>query len=142
MYLIFLQARFPPGWSKKINWVYFDDFLPLFDPARGSIPHLNLNLPEDLVRPLDNRLGNPGQKAHPANLATWTSVALTCGTGHNRPQEGNRSVLFFNGHVIDLFSIEPLNRSRIGISEIHKTDAPPISVQIRLGQDSVKSKQA
>jgi hypothetical protein len=56
MYLIFLQARFPPGWSKKINWVYFDDFLPLFDPARGSIPHLNLNLPEDLVRPLAGRL--------------------------------------------------------------------------------------
>ena len=119
MYLIFLQARFPPGWSKKINWVYFDDFLPLFDPARGSIPHLNLNLPEDLVRPPDNRLWNPGQLGH------LGSVALVCGAGHYRPQEGYRSVLFFNGHVIDLFSIEPLNRSRIGISEIHKTDAPP-----------------
>ena len=64
MYLIFLQARFPPGWSKKINWVYFDDFLPLFDPARGSIPRLALNFLQNHVRPLDNSLGNPGQLGH------------------------------------------------------------------------------
>ena len=59
----FLQARFCPT-VKEDQLVYFDDFLPLLEPARGSIPRLALDLPENLVRPLDNRIGNPGWLGH------------------------------------------------------------------------------
>lgn len=65
--------------------MYFDDLQPLFELASGSIT-VSLSIsPENLVRPLDNRLGNPGQLGH------VDSVALVCGAGHYRPQESNRS---------------------------------------------------
>lgn len=50
-----------------------------------DLNHSFSQFPENLVRSLDNRLRNPGQLGH------VDSVALVCGSGHYRPQEGYRS---------------------------------------------------